>query len=329
MAHGGRRAAAGHDLEYFADHGGSVWRPGLLLDELEREPGFQYHGGLVVERFRERDDVVEVECRTLGGGDSRRFGASRLLLAAGAIGSARVALASLAAAGARTPLLCNPYAIVAALDLSRLGQPDDGRPRHSLAQLAAVVRHPRDADAVVASLFTYRSLHLFRLARELPLPPAAAMLAARLVATSLLLVGVHQSDRGGETRFLELLPGDERTVLRVGWSRDGDEALRVRRGERAVVGALLRLGCLPLGIRRPLPGASIHYAGTLPMTAEGPPLTCDADGRLRPTRRVFVADGSTWRFLPAKSPTLSFMANARRVAAAAVRDAFPAAVVVR
>jgi hypothetical protein len=35
---------------------------------------------------------------------------------------------------------------------------------------------------------------------------------------------------------------------------------------------------------------------------------------------VFVADASTWRFLPAKGLTLTLMANARRIARQTVRD---------
>ena len=48
--------------------------------------------------------------------------------------------------------------------------------------------------------------------------------------------------------------------------------------------------------------------------------TTTPDGKLRNAPNVYVADGSSWRFMPAKGLTLTLMANARRVAAQAVRD---------
>ncbi len=61
-------------------------------------------------------------------------------------------------------------------------------------------------------------------------------------------------------------------------------------------------------------GASVHYAGTLPMLAEGGDLTTDRAGRCRPFENLIVADGSTFPALPAKNLTFTLMANASRIA---------------
>jgi choline dehydrogenase-like flavoprotein len=83
---------------------------------------------------------------------------------------------------------------------------------------------------------------------------------------------------------------------------------------------LVGLRCIPLGVKRPIHGASIHYGGTLPYSEEDRPYTTMPDGRLRHAPNVYVADGASWRFMPAKGLTLTLMANARRVAVQAVRD---------
>jgi choline dehydrogenase-like flavoprotein len=57
----------------------------------------------------------------------------------------------------------------------------------------------------------------------------------------------------------------------------------------------------------------MHYAGTFPMAADGGDLTCDSRGRLRPTRAVYVADGSVFPWLPPKGLTFNLMAHADRV----------------
>jgi choline dehydrogenase-like flavoprotein len=61
-------------------------------------------------------------------------------------------------------------------------------------------------------------------------------------------------------------------------------------------------------------GASVHYAGTLPMTLSGGDFTTDRDGRCRPFENLVVADGSTLPVLPAKNLTFTLMANATRIA---------------
>ena len=45
----------------------------------------------------------------------------------------------------------------------------------------------------------------------------------------------------------------------------------------------------------------------------GLPLRTAPSGKLNQTRHVFLADSAPWTFLPAKGPTLTLMANARRV----------------
>jgi choline dehydrogenase-like flavoprotein len=64
---------------------------------------------------------------------------------------------------------------------------------------------------------------------------------------------------------------------------------------------------------RPM-GASVHYAGTLPMSTAGGSLTTTPNGRSRDIPNLHLVDGSTFCFLPAKNLTFTLMANARRIA---------------
>jgi choline dehydrogenase-like flavoprotein len=103
-------------------------------------------------------------------------------------------------------------------------------------------------------------------------------------------------------------------VLR--YSPDPGEPARVGAALRALRRMLLRLGCVappPMTRWRPM-GASVHYAGTLPMSRDGGALSCDASGRLRGLRGVWIADGASFPTLPAKNLTFTLMANATRIA---------------
>jgi choline dehydrogenase-like flavoprotein len=68
-------------------------------------------------------------------------------------------------------------------------------------------------------------------------------------------------------------------------------------------------------------GASVHYAGTIPMTREDRPWTATPNGRLRGVDNLVLVDGTTFPFLPAKNLTFTLMANASRIADAIARGA--------
>ena len=60
-------------------------------------------------------------------------------------------------------------------------------------------------------------------------------------------------------------------------------------------------------------GASVHYAGTMPMTRTPGPFTTTEFGQSRDFENLFIVDGSTFPSLPAKNITFTLMANATRV----------------
>jgi len=93
----------------------------------------------------------------------------------------------------------------------------------------------------------------------------------------------------------------------------------MRRSVGTVKKALLKLGCIvPPGMAHVRPmGASAHYAGTLPMSREKQRFTTSAFGQSHDFENLFIADGATFPFLPAKNITFSLMANAVRIANAA------------
>jgi hypothetical protein len=179
---------------------------------------------------------------------------------------------------------------------------------------------PEDGSGDLLSLqfYSYRSLLLFKLIKEIPLPPWIGLQAVRLLVDSLLIVGIHHPDEPFEENWLQLdaAHGEGVWPLRMNYApseRQGQ--LRDQREKRIVI-ELMKLGCFG-GLRlKPGHASSIHYAGCIPHLPAG---TEDRhglapDGRLLGTRSVYVADSSGWRYLPAKGLTLTIMANARRIA---------------
>jgi hypothetical protein len=304
------------DMEFWSDGERAVYRPQYTVEELRAWGNFEHRPGMLVEAFEQRPEgEVEVISRSLSTGRRERIAARRLVLAAGTLGTARVVLRSLGYHGRRVPLVCNPYVYLACLNWRLIGKPARER-RHSLCQLLAYVDLSGSGGNVLqAQLYSYRSLLNFRLIKESPLAYQESIRLARLAHPYLVTINVYHADRPGPEKHLELQRELNETGdgLHVTYRLARDVERDHRTEERRVAGFFRRVGCLPLRVVRPVHGASIHYAGCLPMAKDDHPLTTRPSGQLREAPSVYLADGSVFPDLPAKGLTFTLMANANRV----------------
>lgn len=315
---GDRAATPYTDMDFWADHGRAVYRPWMTVDELRTRDAFEYRDGLIVTHFEEHADHVAVHARRLDDGAAEVVRARRLILGSGALGTARIVLRSQPGAD-ETPLLTNAYSIAPCLHLRRIGRALEPV-RTSLGQIEMMLDpHGDGSDVRMVSIYTYRSLLLFKLIKEAPLALADGREILRALVPSLLLVTMNHPDRMAPGKRLLRVPdassptGDrlEARYTRTATERAEDEAC-----ERRILAAMGALGAPALKKQSMPEGSSVHYAGTLPF-GEGDtetPHTLAADGRLAGTRRVYVVDGSGFRALPANGLTFTLMAWAHVVA---------------
>jgi len=306
-----------NDMDFYSDPGRSAWRPQFVVEALQKHPGFSYQPGVLVTRFEESPKSVEVLGIPVHGGERRIFRARKVIIAAGLAGTARIVLRSFNRNGQRLPVLSNPYTYLPSLMWASLGRMPNPR-RSSMCQLSLFYDPDRgNARVSVASLYSYGSLLLHRIIRQTPLPMWEGRIVMQLLHSSLVIAGIHDPDEQGGERYLELRPSPQSPTgdtlfSEFRYSQTQLEAVQHR--TKAFARALRMLGCLCLRRIDPGPGSSIHYAGTLPFSAGERPFTLNVSGRLHGTTNVFVADGSGFRYLPAKGITLTLMANGHRTA---------------
>ena len=253
--------------------------------------------------------------------EARSFRARALVLAAGTFGTARIVLRSLGLHDRPIPFLCNPYAYAPVVNVGMLGRVPRDR-RHSLAQLSAI-SFPSgrsgmpgvEGRSVQAQLFSYRSLLTFKIMKESPLAHREGLAILRLMMPLFGILGIHHEDRNAPGRSCTLRRGSdgEADRLAIDYELDPELERRHRADEKHLLGIFRGLGCWPLRVIRPGHGSNIHYAGTFPLSSREEELTCEASGRLRGTRSVYLADGSAFDYLPPKGLTFTLMANADRV----------------
>jgi len=310
------------DLDFYDDRDRSVYRPWITVDTLRANPRFHYQDARLVVRFSEHDGHVAVECLDTGTGTVVEHRARRLMLASGTLGTARIVLRSLGTGQERLPILCNPYTYIPCIQPALVGSGMPSR-RMSLSQLSLF--HDPDganSDVAMGSIYSYRSLMLFRLLPQAPAAMADARILMQYLLPALTIVGVHHPQRPGPGRSLRLekwpgSPTGDRLV--ADYSQTRAESRKIASRERLFTRSLRSLGAWPVKRIHPGMGSSVHYAGTLPFAGDGRRFSLTIDGQLAETTRVTVADGSGFRYLPAKGLTLSLMANAHLVATEALR----------
>jgi choline dehydrogenase-like flavoprotein len=280
---------------------GAIYDSRQDLARLRRFSNFHLADNACVTALAREGDVWRAQTA-----DGRQFRAPRLLLAAGTLGSSRLA-APLLPPLADWPLLSNPVTATPLLVKAALGQPPAAS--HSLAQLVYFLRFGHDSrDYVSGALYETVGLPPSVFANRLPLGRRAGEALFGLLSPALLVAvtyypGHFSHNRlhfdgnrlivtGGVTNALEDQRKCTSGVLRRAWRERG-----------AIV--------LPGGGLAP-PGTDSHLAASLPMGGPAANAT-SAWGELRGHPGLYVVDGAVLPSLPSRHMTLTVMANADRI----------------
>lgn len=310
---GDRPACPYDNLTFWEPKLDYLYTPALTLAPLIERKSIQYADKCLVTRYEEKDGEVLVFAKHSETGEERKFTAKRLILAAGALNSARLALASHHDYASRLPILDNLISMTPFLRPTAIGQTVDSR-SHGLAQLNMVYDGPKSPERLQATLYSFQSLLSSEVIMDFPLALRGNLAACRQILPALLLVTFFYPDSAKPENFLQL---EENGSLKIKY----DSLPEVGEVENELISVMRRLFFLSHRklVRPYRPGNGIHYGGTLPMGRTGR-YACGADGRLNADKLVYVADGAAFPRLAAKNHTLTIMANAMRVAREAGRS---------
>lgn len=310
----GRKVCDYRNLEFWFPGLPYIYSPVLTLRKLIEQRKANYIRGVLVRSWSREGEELVVHAMEVDSGKEISFRCRRLVLAAGAVGSARLALQSRKDFRTRLKLLDNPaqqFPFVLPCRLGRGLEVDsfgltqlnfiyDTGPLHGLLQ-GSILEMTSPARAEFFEYFPWAAYDNLRLIRFV-LP---AMVVLQL-----------------------FFPGDTSGASSLRLREDG--TLEIKASEEILIpevkGKILKIfrklgayGVNSLVVDVPR-GHSIHYAGTLPMT-ERPKeaYTCSKEGELYGEPGVFVVDGSLFPVLPAKNLSFAVMANAMRIADFIVR----------
>ncbi len=306
---GGARSGGGPyaNLEFWEPDLPHVYTPRRTLDRLRATGAVEYRPGVRVERFVEADDRVQVLGREVASGAPLRFDARTLVLAAGPINSARLALVSRRDVTTALPLLDNPAVQVPLILPAALGDglETDG---FGLTQLN-LVHHAPDGALYQASLLEITSPARAEFFSRFPLAARSSLVFVRHFLPAMMVMQLFYPLAREHAARLRV-DAEGRVHIAAGTPFRNPDVLP------AILRALRRLGVFGfarLGDATAF-GMGLHYAGPLPMSDTPGPYRCDRHGALAGWRRVYVADGACLGRLAAKNSSFTVMANAMRIA---------------
>ena len=301
---------------------GSLYTPSQTLRECQKFPGFEYVSGAEVSHLSlGRDNRVVGVVARMPSGELKEFQTDRVALAAGALLSTRIFLTTMMRErGMRLRLkglMDNRQVLMPFVNLGMIGRPFSSETyQYHLLGMGLESESPK--EYVHGQITTLKTALTHPLTKGVPLDLAAGTRAFRAIHAALGLVNVNFRDDRRDSNFVEL-SADDPSKIRIHYEPGADEPARMKSALRRVRRTLRALNCfVPPRMTHVRPmGASVHYAGTVPMARTGGSLTVDELGHSRDIQGLYFVDGATFPFLPPKNLTFTLMANATRIAEAA------------
>ena len=302
---------------------GALYIPSMSLAECLQHPNFTYHSGYYVTHYNYDDNgkIDAVVARPVTDGPERSFPVEKLVLACGTLGSSKILLESVYRKTGQVKqlhgLMDNRQVLVPFVNLRMIGHPYKAD-SYQYNQLAVGLTEPHEREYVHGMITTLKTAMVHPVLEKFPFDLRTSLNLFKSVHAALGVINVnfHDTRRDGNYVSLDVTSDPNNPRLVVHYAPPVAEADRIARVLKRIRKILWKLGCLvPPGMVfvRPM-GASVHYAGTLPMSNVSKPWTVSSDCRSHDFDNLYIADGSSFPFLPAKNITFTLMANASRIA---------------
>ena len=311
-----RKKLDGREMTFYDDLGESVYRPWITINKLLKSGNFLFKPGNLITHFVEKADYIEVHALDVSDNLRKMFKCKKLVLGTGVMSTARVVLRSFSSS-AKLPILCNPYSYLSAINPRRIGRAFE-KDKNGLSQLFMFYdKYRSNMDVSTCSFYSYGSLLSFRVIKAMPLNMRDSRLLMKYLMPALTVIGIHHPEKQSASKFLFLKPHSSNLtgdILNINYQLSDAEMRENYGRENVILNSIRALGLIPLKKISTEMGGSIHYCGTLPFSSDNKIFTLNLNGKLATTKNVFVADGSGFRYLPAKGISLTLMANAHLVA---------------
>ena len=289
-----------------------------FVRSLARDDLVDYRPGLVVTRIEDVAENTRLHMTDTTGIALAPVDFRTVFLAAGAIGSTRIALESMGLYEQDVTLRdSQKFAVPILVPDRENGSPETMNTLSSVfvdARLAATGSHWNHLQISPFSHYARQAMERKLSLGPFRLHPLAGPFTSRFMVG---WGGLHSAHSDGFSLRLLRAQSHGRPVARLEAAPTEATRQKVRRAMRELALRLMPAKALMLTPAAMIgaPGAGFHFGGSLPMRAgTAGQLETDRQGRLATWKRVHVVDSSVFPSIPATTMVLTIMANAWRIA---------------
>lgn len=290
-----------------------LYRTSIVVDELKKYNNFQFIPNQLVRNVQDKKLFVEIQSLSINSESNSFFRSKILILAAGSLNTTRILLRSFNMYNHKTPFLTKSNYMFICL------QPKIFFMKKSIHINTSQVAISNDNFFIQFYKCNPKSFE--KAYSYIPLPKKLASFIFGIFAPFLVIADVRFSIIENEKRFLKLKKIKKGDILKISFKQTKEEILNQNLHLKKIKINLFKIGLFPLKM---LTGnVTSHYANGVPIKDQPTRLSTDQNGKLHQTKRIYIADSSTWRTLPAKPPTLTIMTNASRIGKIVLRNFRP------
>lgn len=286
------------------------YRTSAFVEKLKRFKNFTYIPNQLVYKVKENRSHIEIQSYSIDKKYQSTTKASILILAAGAINTTRIVLRSFNLYNHKTNFLTKANYIVPCLHLESLGKKNDSR-ESDFGQLVIKSKGTdRGVDSFFIQLYRLNRLFLHKALQYIFLPKMFALPLLSALAPYIVIADIRFPAFESKEAFCKLKKGtNKKDTLEISFKEENDRLIAHREKYNKIRKQLWSLGLIPLKII--FGYTTSHYAGGV---------SVNKNGKLNKTNKIYIADSSSWKILPAKPPTITIMANAARVGKNVLRE---------
>lgn len=301
----------------------SIYVPSITLKECLEYKNFRYIPGILIKHFNYNagNKIESVTGYNLESKKNEEFKVDVLALAAGTLSSSKIFLDSVYKKSGKvlklSGLMDNRQVLAPFINFEMIGKQfdPDTYQYHQLA-VGMVMDNPK--EYVHGQITTLKTGLMQPPFQSMPLDFKTAIYLGRHLHAALGVVNLNFCDSRRKENYLTIEPGSGKqdSSLELNYVPPAGENKLIKLSLKKFKKFFSGLGVIiPLfqAQSRPM-GASVHYSGTLPMDEEKGALKVSPNCRSYDFKNLFLVDGTSFPFLPAKNLTFTLMANAARVA---------------
>jgi len=288
------------------------YRTSKVIDDLVRFKNFRYIDNQVVTEIHDRGTYVEIQSTSIQTSSKRKTEAKFVVLAAGSINTTRILLRSFNLYNYKTSFLTKANYVIACFHLRTLFKKSNNKSSDKGQIVLFIKDSIKKASGTFTQLYRLNPLVLEKVLKFVPLPKFVALPVISFLAPSIVIADARFPSFEAKQNYCMLKKDmSGKDILELYYQESPHEVEEQKKGGKTIEQKLRLLGLIPL--KKVYDHISSHYAGGVPYLKKPGKLSVDARGKLHQAKRIYVADSSTWRALPAKAPTLTIMANASRI----------------